>query len=122
MLIIELTNISRDDANKVADYTARVYINRKLIWSGMVYQHKRSLGWRGLLRKLVRDGVKSMCIFDNAKFSIGDKVKTTRGIGTIVKRFMAYPFITYNYEVSFHGDKRTYEEWWLKKVDTRWRK
>lgn len=51
MLWVRIVNIS--DLAEVSDYEIEVGVNRKIIATGVVKGHKRSDGWRALVRKVL---------------------------------------------------------------------
>ena len=51
MLVITFHNLS--DGQPVSDYEYSVYINRRLIETGIVSGHTRAEGWRELIERLL---------------------------------------------------------------------
>ena len=57
MLIIKIRN-KHTDENDYADYNFEVLVNTRTISKGEICGHKRSRGWKELVRMLVGDATK----------------------------------------------------------------
>lgn len=59
MLIVEVLNDGgrhRASGGELADYDYVVRVNDRRICQGKVLGHRRSLGWRELIRRVLEDG------------------------------------------------------------------